>query len=273
MISGQIRTSRARRFDPGGLGELAASIRASGVLQPVIASKTGQGYELIAGERRWRAARQAGLERIPVIVREATDSESLELALVENLLREDLNPIEEAEAYQKLLAQFNWTQEELSQKIGKDRSTIANGLRLLRLPEAIQDDLRAGRLTMGHARAFLALDASVRAGQATGRDPRSHVVRAGHRGTGQSASHRGGATAPALVGAGRSRGSPPASAHDPSEDRRARSAGDHRDHLRDGRGAGADRVSPDARARRVTDSLAGVPQPGREARRSASWSG
>lgn len=146
-----------KSFGPAGLEELAASIRASGVLQPVIVRKTSHGYELIAGERRWRAARQAGLERIPVIVREATDAESLELALVENLLREDLNPIEEAEAYNKLLAQFNWTQEELSQKIGKDRSSIANSLRLLRLPDAIQDDLRVGRLTMGHARALLAL--------------------------------------------------------------------------------------------------------------------
>src|SRR5262245_20348490 len=144
-------------FGPEGLEELAASIRSSGLLQPVIARRTAHGYELIAGERRWRAARQAGLERIPVIVREATDAESLELALVENLLREDLNPIEEAEAYQKLLAQFNWTQEELSQKVGKDRSSIANSLRLLRLPDTIQDDLKAGRLGMGHARALLAL--------------------------------------------------------------------------------------------------------------------
>ena len=146
-----------KSFGPAGLEELAASIRTSGVLQPVIVRKTSHGYELIAGERRWRAARQAGLERIPVIVREATDAESLELALVENLLREDLNPIEEAAAYNKLLAQFNWTQEDLSQKIGKDRSSIANSLRLLRLPDAIQDDLRGGRLTMGHARALLAL--------------------------------------------------------------------------------------------------------------------
>jgi ParB family chromosome partitioning protein len=144
-------------FDPDGLDQLAASIRASGVLQPVIARKTPHGYELIAGERRWRATRQAGLERIPLIVREATDAESLELALVENLLREDLNPIEEGEAYQKLLTQFSWTQEELSGKIGKDRSTIANSLRLLRLPEPIQDDIKTGRLTMGHARALLAL--------------------------------------------------------------------------------------------------------------------
>lgn len=144
-------------FEPGSLQELAASIRVSGLLQPVIARRSSHGYELIAGERRWRAAREAGLERIPVIVREASDAESLELALVENLLREDLNPIEEADAYQKLLAQFSWTQEELSQKIGKDRSSVANSLRLLRLPDVIQDDLKAGRLTMGHARALLAL--------------------------------------------------------------------------------------------------------------------
>ena len=144
-------------FEPGSLQELAASIRTAGVLQPVVARRSSNGYELIAGERRWRAAREAGLERIPVIVREATDAESLELALVENLLREDLNPIEEAEAYQKLLAQFSWTQEELSQKIGKDRSSVANSLRLLRLPDVIQDDLKSGRLTMGHARALLAL--------------------------------------------------------------------------------------------------------------------
>jgi ParB family transcriptional regulator, chromosome partitioning protein len=146
-----------RALDPSSLEELAASIKVSGVLQPVIVRKTPRGYELIAGERRWRAARQAGLERIPVIVREATDGESLELALVENLLREDLNPVEEAEAYTKLLAQFGWTQEELSQRIGKDRSSIANSLRLLRLPDIILEDLRAGRLTMGHARALLAL--------------------------------------------------------------------------------------------------------------------
>lgn len=146
-----------KSFNSAGLDELTASIRAAGVIQPVIVRPHGAGYQLIAGERRWRAARQAGLQRIPAIVREATDAESLELALVENLLREDLNPMEEAEAYQKLLAQFGWIQEELAQRIGRDRSSIANALRLLRLPEPIQDDLRAGRLTMGHARALLAL--------------------------------------------------------------------------------------------------------------------
>jgi ParB family chromosome partitioning protein len=144
-------------FDFTALDELAASIKASGVIQPIIVRRIGGAYQLIAGERRWRAARQAGLERIPAIVREATDAQSIELALVENLLREDLNPIEAAQAYQKLLAEFSWTQEELAQRIGKDRTSIANCLRLLRLPEEIQADLRSGRLTMGHARALLAL--------------------------------------------------------------------------------------------------------------------
>lgn len=145
-------------FDQAALDELARSLRSSGMLQPVVVRRALDGrWQLIAGERRWRAARQAGLERIPAVVREATDAESLELALVENLLREDLNPLEEAEAYQQILTEFGWTQEQLAQRVGKDRSTIANSLRLLRLPRAIQDDLRAGRLTMGHARALLSL--------------------------------------------------------------------------------------------------------------------
>ncbi len=146
-----------KAFEINALSDLAASLRRSGVIQPVVVRRAGQGYQLIVGERRWRAAKLAGLEKIPAVVREATDAESLELALIENLLREDLNPIEEAEAYQKLLAQFAWTQEELAERVGKDRSSIANCLRLLKLPESIQADLRAGRLTMGHARALLSL--------------------------------------------------------------------------------------------------------------------
>jgi ParB family transcriptional regulator, chromosome partitioning protein len=144
-------------FDSNALQELSASIKASGVIQPVVVRRVNGAYELIAGERRWRAARQAGLDRLPAVVRDATDAESLEMALVENLLREDLNPMEEAEAYQKLLAQFGWTQDELAQRIGRDRSSIANALRLLRLPELLQSDLRGGRLTMGHAMALLSL--------------------------------------------------------------------------------------------------------------------
>ncbi|MFY9586700.1 MAG: ParB/RepB/Spo0J family partition protein, partial [Actinomycetota bacterium] len=148
-------------FDSSALQELSASIKASGVIQPVVVRRVNGAYQLIAGERRWRAARQAGLDRIPAVVRDATDAESLEIALVENLLREDLNPMEEAEAYHKLLAQFGWTQEELAQRVGRDRSSIANALRLLRLPEVIQADLRGGRLTMGHALALLSLTSEV----------------------------------------------------------------------------------------------------------------
>lgn len=144
-------------FRAEALDELAASIKSSGILQPIVARRRGERYEILVGERRWRAARQAGLERVPVLIREASDAEALELALVENLLREDLNPLEEADAYQRLLGEFAWTQEDLAARIGRDRSSIANALRLRRLPEVIQEDLRAGRLTMGHARALLGL--------------------------------------------------------------------------------------------------------------------
>ena len=146
-----------KTFTPAALEELTASIKASGVIQPVVVRRVGNGYQLIAGERRWRAARAAGLTRVPALVRDATDAESLELALVENLLREDLNPMEQAEAYHRLLAEFGWTQEELGTRVGKDRSSVANALRLMKLPAPIQEDLREGRLTMGHAMALLGL--------------------------------------------------------------------------------------------------------------------
>ena len=146
-----------KAFDDKALHDLSESLKRSGVLQPVVVRRHGQQFEIVVGEPRWRAAKMAGLAYIPAVVREVTDAETLELALVENLLREDLNPMEEAEAYQRLLTEFAWTQEELGQRVGKDRSTVANCLRLLKLPELIQADLRAGRLTMGHARALLSL--------------------------------------------------------------------------------------------------------------------
>jgi ParB family transcriptional regulator, chromosome partitioning protein len=145
-------------FDDKALRDLSESVKQSGLLQPVVVRRIGEGYQLVVGERRWRAAKMAGIERIPAVVREASDAQSLELALVENLLREDLNPMEEAEAYQRLLAEFAWTQEDLAQRVARDRSSIANCLRLLKLPDVIQADLRSGRLTMGHARALLSLD-------------------------------------------------------------------------------------------------------------------
>ncbi len=146
-----------KQIDSAGLKELEASIRVSGVIQPIVVRRVGNGYQLIAGERRWRAARLAGLSRIPAVVRDVSDAESLELALVENLLREDLNPIDQAEAYQRLILEFGWTQDELAQRVGRDRSSIANTLRLLKLHPQIQEDLKSGALTMGHARALLAL--------------------------------------------------------------------------------------------------------------------
>jgi len=146
-----------KSFDSNSLRDLADSLKRTGVLQPVVVRRHGQQYQIVVGERRWRAAQMAGLTHIPAIVRETTEAQSLELALVENLLREDLNPMEEAEAFQRLLTEFAWTQEELGERVGKDRSSVANFLRLLKLPELIQADLRAGRLTMGHARALLSL--------------------------------------------------------------------------------------------------------------------
>jgi len=141
-------------FAEAEIEELARSISQNGVLQPLVVRRHGHGYQLIAGERRWRAARMAKLERVPVIVREASDMEALELALVENLQREDLNPLEEARAYRRLIDEFGLSQEEIARRVSKSRSAVANALRLIGLPEAIQAEIRAGRLSGGHARAI-----------------------------------------------------------------------------------------------------------------------
>ena len=147
-----------QHFDPERLQELATSLQAQGLLQPIVVRRQQGGFELIAGERRWRAAQMAGLETIPALVKRATNEEVLGLALLENLQREDLNPLEEARAYQRLQTEFQLRQEDVARYVGKDRSSIANALRLLKLPQVLQEDLEAGRLTMGHARALLALE-------------------------------------------------------------------------------------------------------------------
>jgi ParB family chromosome partitioning protein len=146
-----------RQFDEQKLAELAASIREHGVIEPILVRRDGRGYRLVAGERRWRAAQRAGLKEIPAIIREASEREAFELALVENLQRTDLNAIEEAEAYQILLTDHSLTQDEVASRVGKERSTVANALRLLRLPEAVREAVAEGRLDMGHARALLSL--------------------------------------------------------------------------------------------------------------------
>ena len=146
-----------RRLVPDdGIEELAQSIREKGILQPLVVRLKGEGYELIVGERRWRAAQRAGLKKVPILLKEATDQEVIELALIENIQREDLNPLEEAEAYQRLITEFAHTQEALAQRIGKDRSSVANALRLLKLPEEVKDALARNAISMGHARALLA---------------------------------------------------------------------------------------------------------------------
>lgn len=140
-----------------GIEELVASVQQNGVLQPVMVRRRRDGYELIMGERRFRAARQAGLDIIPAVVRDATDEQMLELALVENLQRENLNPIEEATAYRQLADKFGLTHDEIAARVGRDRSTITNALRLLELPFKVRDALVARRLSAGHGRALLAL--------------------------------------------------------------------------------------------------------------------
>ena len=146
-----------RSFDEAKIEELAASIRNQGIIQPLVVRPRGDGFELIAGERRWRAAMKAGLSKVPVVTRDASDHEALQLALVENLQREDLNPIEEASGYRRLQEEFHWSQEETAEKVGKSRPAIANSLRLLALPIEVQQEISAGNLPAGQARALLGL--------------------------------------------------------------------------------------------------------------------
>ena len=145
-------------FDETSIDELSASIRENGIIQPLIVRKTEIGYEIIAGERRWRAAQKIGLKMVPVILKEASDREILELSLIENLQREDLNPLEEALAYEQLIGDFGLTHDEISKRIGKERSTITNQIRLLKLPDSVKEALRRGNITAGHARALLSIE-------------------------------------------------------------------------------------------------------------------
>lgn len=146
-----------KRFDEATLNELKDSIREKGVLEPLLVRRNAAGFELIAGERRWRAARLAGLAEVPVVVVDATDEESLEYAIIENIQREDLNAIEEAEAY-RTLVNFGLSQEDVAKRVGKERATVANYLRLLKLPPEVKDEIAKGTISMGHARALLSVD-------------------------------------------------------------------------------------------------------------------
>lgn len=157
VFPGEQQPRKAFRDD--SLKELAASIKEKGVLQPVIVSRVGDGtFRLVTGERRWRAAALAGLKKMPALIRDIASKDSLEIALIENIQREDLNPIETAEAFRRLVTDFNLTQEELSDKVGKDRATIANYLRLLKLPEEIKSLIYNGSLSMGHAKTLLTIE-------------------------------------------------------------------------------------------------------------------
>ena len=147
-------------FDDTKLEELVTSIEEHGVLQPVVVQKADSGYELIVGERRWRASKKLGLKKIPAVIREVSDAQSLEIAIIENIHRQDLNPIEEAEAYARLANEFALTQEMVAKKVGKSRTAIANTLRLLKLSRNIKEDLISEKISMGHARALLGLENS-----------------------------------------------------------------------------------------------------------------
>ena len=144
-----------RRFAENEMAELAKSIRQQGVIQPLLVRRDQDGYELVAGERRLRAAKMAGLEKIPVVLKELTDAEMLEMSIVENIQREDFNPIEEAEAYHRLITEFKLTQDQAAERVGKSRSAVANFLRLRQLPDPIKESIIDSRLSMGHARALL----------------------------------------------------------------------------------------------------------------------
>jgi ParB family chromosome partitioning protein len=162
-------------FNESSLKDLSSSIKEKGVLQPIIVSRTGDGaFTLIAGERRWRAAILAGLKKIPALIKNVASKDSLEIALIENIQREDLNPVETAEAFHRLIKDFNLTQEELSARVGKERATIANYLRLLKLPEEIKTMLYNGSLSMGHARALLSIE-----GRAVQMEAARRVIRKG----------------------------------------------------------------------------------------------
>ncbi|HKQ40642.1 MAG TPA: ParB/RepB/Spo0J family partition protein [Verrucomicrobiae bacterium] len=150
-----------KEFAPEALNDLTESIKAQGIIQPLLVRQRGEHYELIAGERRWRAAQLVGLFEAPVIVREADDTAVLELALIENLQRENLNPLEEAQGYAELISRFNLRQEDVAAKVGKSRAWVANALRLLKLPSEVQAFVREGRLSVGHAKVILALEQSV----------------------------------------------------------------------------------------------------------------
>ena len=151
------RLQPRKNFDDEKFNELERSIREHGVLQPIIVQKGVNGYELIVGERRWRASKKAGLKKIPAVIRDVTDLESLELALIENLNRQDLNPIEEADGYERLAKDFGLTQEKIAKRMGKSRESVTNAMRLLKLPRQVQQDMISGILTMGHGRALLGL--------------------------------------------------------------------------------------------------------------------
>lgn len=147
-----------KKFDEEGLKELADSIKTYGVLQPLIVQKKKDHYEIIAGERRWRAAKMAGITEVPVLIREYDRQQSMEVALIENVQRADLNPIEEAQAYQRLIQEFHLTQEEIAARVSKNRATITNSMRLLKLDERVQEMLSDGRISSGHARAILGVE-------------------------------------------------------------------------------------------------------------------